>query len=153
MSASIRLAHGLAVRDGRVLLVASSYPSHPDPLWNLPGGRMEPGELLHETVVRETLEETSLRARVRELAYVSESYDADVHVVATIFHIDVDGEIALPQRRDHVVAAQWEPRETLAQRVAVSVVREPLLQYLTTGVRYYGTHYAGISIAWPSQND
>jgi ADP-ribose pyrophosphatase YjhB (NUDIX family) len=150
MNSSIRLAHGLAMHQGRVLLVASHYASHAQPLWNLPGGRVEAGELLAEAVARETYEETRLRANVRELAYVSESYDGEQHVVATIFHIDVEGEIAVPQTRDHVVAARWEPLEALAQRIAVAVVREPLLRYLATGTRYFGTHEAGIRVVWPS---
>jgi hypothetical protein len=86
------------------------------------------------------------------LAYVSESYDGDQHVVATIFHLDVEGEIVLPRARDHVVAAQWEPLDSLAQRIAVSVVREPLLQFLATGTRYFGTHRAGIRVTWPDED-
>ena len=151
MSASIRLAHGLALRDGSVLLVASRYASHPQPLWNLPGGRVEPGELLTETVVRETREETGLRANVRELAYVSESYDGEQHVVATIFLMDVEGVIALPQSQDHVAAARWEPVGEIAQRISVDVVREPLLRYLARGTRYFGTHNAGVRVVWPEQ--
>jgi 8-oxo-dGTP diphosphatase len=148
---SIRLAHGIALRDDRILLVASRYASHPQPLWNLPGGRVESGELLAETVVRETLEETGLRADVRELAYVSESYDGEQHVVATIFHIEVEGEMTTPRAGDHVAGAQWASIGSLAQLITVDVVREPLLHYLTTGTRYYGTHRAGVRVVWPDR--
>jgi len=145
---TIRLAHGLVVRDGRVLLVASTYASHDEPLWNLPGGRVERGELLRETVEREVREETSLLARVMNLAYVSESYDGEQHVLATIFEIEVSGEIAIAAAGDHVTGAQWVPIDELRERIAVGVVREPLLAYLQHGTRYLGTHHAGISIRW-----
>ncbi|MBV9232605.1 MAG: NUDIX domain-containing protein, partial [Candidatus Eremiobacteraeota bacterium] len=91
------MATGLAVRDGRVLLVASRYPNHAVPLWNLPGGRQQPRELLRETVVREFLEETGCRAVVHELAYVSESYDGDLHFLNATFLVDVRGDVALRQ--------------------------------------------------------
>lgn len=146
----IRLASGLAVRDGRVLLVASSYASHPEPLWNLPGGRVAAGELLDAAVAREVREETGLRATVRELAYLSESYDGDRHILNATFCIDVAGEIALPKAGDHVVDAAWVPLDELAGHIAVAVVREPLLRYLREGVRYCGYAQAGISIRWPS---
>ena len=81
----VHLATGLLEHEGRVLLVASRYPNQPEPLWNLPGGRQQPGELLAETAVREVLEETGLHVEARELAYVSESYDGDVHFLNAIF--------------------------------------------------------------------
>ena len=81
----IHLATGLIVRDGRLLMVASRYPNHPQPLWNLPGGRQLPGELLAETAEREILEETGLHARAGEVAYVSESYDGDEHYLNVTF--------------------------------------------------------------------
>lgn len=145
---NVRLAHGLAIRDGRVLLVASTYASHNEPLWNLPGGRVEPGELLRETVEREVREETALLARVMNLAYLSESYDGERHVLAAIFEIEVTGEIALAVTGDHVTAAAWVPIDELRERMTVGVVREPLLAYLRHGTRYFGTHHAGISIRW-----
>ncbi len=81
----IHIATGLAVRDGRVLLVASRYPNHEQPLWNLPGGRQQPGELLEQTVARELFEETGLHVENGGLAYVSESYDGDVHILNATF--------------------------------------------------------------------
>jgi ADP-ribose pyrophosphatase YjhB (NUDIX family) len=153
----IALATGLLVRDGRVLLVASRYPNHPEPLWNLPGGRQIPGELLTETVEREFIEETGLPVRVDELAYASESYDGETHFLNVTFivspfdaaqgdtgpHHDTSG--------DHVVAVEWVPVEQVERRVAVRVVREPLLAYLRGELtrRYAGSHEAGVTIEWP----
>jgi ADP-ribose pyrophosphatase YjhB (NUDIX family) len=150
MAADIRLASGLALRDGRVLLVASTYRSHAQ-LWNLPGGRVAPGELLAQTVVREVREETGLTAVVSELAYISESYDGDVHVASATFAIDVTGTLATPGKGDHVLGAQWVPIDRLAERITIAVVRDPLVQYLRERKRYFGFAQAGVSIEWPDQ--
>lgn len=149
MSESIRLATGLAVHNGRVLLVASTYRSHAQPLWNLPGGRVAPGELLRDTVLREVYEETGLRASVSELAYVSESYDGARHVLNATFAIDVAGSLAMPQTDDHVVAAEWVPIDRLAERIAVAVVRDPLVHYLHDRTRYFAYANAGVTVEWP----
>jgi len=151
MIGDVRLATGLAIRDGRVLLVASSYPSHARPLWNLPGGRVAPRELLRDAVVREVAEETGLRATVSELAYVSESYDGARHVFNATFAIDVTGSIGEPDGDDHVVAVEWVPIDRLAQRITVPIVRDPLVHYLRDRTRYYGLRDAGITIVWPDE--
>jgi ADP-ribose pyrophosphatase YjhB (NUDIX family) len=158
----ITLATGLAVRgigDTRqVLLVASTYPNHPQPLWNLPGGRQQPGELLSETVAREALEETGLRVSVGGLAYLAESYDDGVHFLSAAFEVTIDGD-AEPRApatpgADHVVTAAWVPLDEIASRIVVGVVREPLLAYLNgeLGQRYAGFHKAGITIKWPTNS-
>ena len=72
-------------------MVASQYPNHEQPLWNLPGGRQQPRELLAQTVVREIFEETGLRVEAGEVAYVSESYDGDTHFLNVAFRVDVLG--------------------------------------------------------------
>ena len=144
----IHLASGLAIQSGAVLLVASSYASHAKPLWNLPGGRQQHGELLEETVAREVHEETGLTASVLRLAYVSESYDGDTHVLSAIFEIETSGMIRAPQADDHVVETQWCPLDELPSRLEVAVVREPLLTYLRDRTQYFGVHDAGITIRW-----
>jgi ADP-ribose pyrophosphatase YjhB (NUDIX family) len=104
---------------------------------------------LTETVVREVREETSLDATVQRLAYVSESYDGDTHFVNTTFEINVSGELRKP-KDDHVVEAVWVPLDVLAPRIAVAVVREPLLAYLADRLpaRYAGFHRAGVTISF-----
>jgi 8-oxo-dGTP diphosphatase len=156
----VTLATGLALADGHVLLVASRYPNHREPLWNLPGGRQQPGELLTETVEREVREETGLEVRAGELAYVSESYDGTTHYVSACFVVHAGpssfdaravGAAQDDRRGDHVVAWEWVAVEELAKRIAVAVVREPLLAYLRGDLpkRYAGFHQAGITIEWP----
>ena len=147
----VHLATGLAEHGGRVLLVASRYPNHAEPLWNLPGGRQRPGELLAETAIREIREETGLRARIVELAYVSESYDGDTHYLNAAFRVEVEGTLTIPGSGDHVTDAAWVPIGELGSRIAVAVVREPLIAYLR-GVmqqRYVGYERAGVTIRWP----
>jgi 8-oxo-dGTP diphosphatase len=155
----IHLATGLAVRDGRVLLVASRYPNHPEPLWNLPGGRQQPGELLEETVLREVFEETGQHVDVGDLAYVSESFDGATQFLNAAFNVVLrraqhDTESALDDIGDHVVAVEWVPIAELAQRIVVAVVREPLLAYLRGALsrRYAGYHEAGVTIEWPADS-
>ena len=48
--------------DGRVLLLRRSQAIHRPGLWNLPGGRRDPGEVPEETAVREAWEEAGLVA-------------------------------------------------------------------------------------------
>jgi ADP-ribose pyrophosphatase YjhB (NUDIX family) len=151
----IVLATGILVRDDRLLLVASRYANHPQPLWNLPGGRQQPGELLAETVVREVFEETRLHVGAADVAYLSESYDGGTHYLNVTFNVmplqaarstqDDKGE------DDHVVAVEWVALSEVAERIVVAVVREPLLAYLQGDLprRYAGFHRAGITIEWP----
>lgn len=146
----IHLATALVRRGGAVLLVASRYPNHPQPLWNLPGGRQQPGELLPETALRELREETGLEGTIRDLCYVSESYDRRTHFINVTFAVDAAGDPVPPHvEGDHVVDAAWVPVERLSERLSVGVVREPLLAFLESAGRYAGYADAGITIEFP----
>lgn len=147
--ARVHLATGILERDGALLLVASRYANHPEPLWNLPGGRQRDGELLEQTVRREFLEETSLDVEVGVLRYVSESYDraAGVHFLCVAFDVRAEGEPRVPPGDAHAVAHAWIPHGSLAERLRVAVVREPLLAHLADPCRrYFGFADAGVTI-------
>ncbi len=146
----IHLAQALIVRDDRVLLVASAYQNHAEPLWNLPGGRQRFGELLDKTAERELFEETGLRGVAGELAYINESYDGERHFVAAVFHTSVRDGTPLAAQDDRVVRVEWVPMDAIAGRIVADVVRAPLLAYLGGGLRrrYAGRLVAGISVEW-----
>jgi len=145
----IHLCTGILERDGRILLVASRYPNHPHPLWNLPGGRQEPYELLEAALRREFLEEVSLAVAIERVAYVAESFDRSTQTQFTnvAFVVNGKGEPRLAAGDPHAVGFEWVARSELAGRLRVAVVREPLLDFLAGGSRgYYGFADAGITI-------
>jgi len=147
----VQLCTGILERDGRVLLVATRYPNHAEPLWNLPGGRHEIGETFAAAVEREFREETGLAVAVEDLAYVAESYDpaTQTHFCNVAFHVAGAGEPAVPAGERSVVACAWVARAELAARLQVGVVREPLLAHLAAPqLRYFGYPDAGITIAF-----
>lgn len=145
----IHLCTGILERAGSLLLVASRYRNHPGPLWNLPGGRQEPYELLEAALLREFDEEISLPIAIRNVAYVAESFDrsTDTHFTNVAFVVEGTGE---PKMRDgdlHAVDFAWVPRAAVGDRLRAAVVREPLLAYLGGDRRgYYGFGEADITI-------
>jgi len=145
----VHLCTGILERDGAILLVASRYRNHPDPLWNLPGGRQEPYELLEATLRREFDEEVSLPIQIEHLAYVAESFDRSTETQFTnvAFTVRSDGEPRLRRGDLHAVDFAWVPRAEVGARLPVAVVRVPLLGFLAGEPRgYYGFAEAGITI-------
>jgi 8-oxo-dGTP diphosphatase len=143
------LVTGLLERDGALLLVASHYPNMVRPLWNLPGGRPAPGELLETALRREFREETSLEITVGGLRYVAESYDlvTNTHFLSVAFDVTSQDVASVTGDDAHVVDLAWVPRAQLASRIAVAVIREPLLAHLANPEqRYFGFADAGITI-------
>ena len=63
-------AAAVIVEDGQVLL----HRLEGDPIWALPGGRVEPGEPAAAAVVREMLEETREHVECGELLFVVENF-------------------------------------------------------------------------------
>jgi ADP-ribose pyrophosphatase YjhB (NUDIX family) len=145
----IHLCTGILERDGRLLMVASRYRNHPRPLWNLPGGRQEPYELLSDALRREFDEEVSMPIEVGRVAYVAESFDrsTETHFTNVAFVVRSDSEPVLRAGDLHAVELAWIPRAAVAEKLIVEVVRKPLLSYLSgREAAYYGFADAGITI-------
>jgi ADP-ribose pyrophosphatase YjhB (NUDIX family) len=125
----IQLCSGLLLRNGQLLLVRCVYPDQPQPLWVLPGGRQESGETIEEAVIREFLEETSLRVRATRLAYVSESIDPPIgyHVVNCTFFVEEIGATIEPRPNDPaVVEARFVPAGDAAGLLEADVLALPV---------------------------
>lgn len=112
MSLRAELAVGaIAVDDERLLCIRRGHGPGAG-LWSVPGGRVEPGETLHEAVVRETFEETGLEVVVdRFVGYVERFGDepAPHHFVIMDFAVTVLDPEQPPAAGDDAAEARWVP--------------------------------------------
>ena len=82
--------------------------------WSVPGGRVEPGELLAEAVVRELLEETGLEGVCEDLVGWAERIDAERHYVILDFRVTLL-ERTEPTAGDDAAEARWVPLADVAE--------------------------------------
>jgi len=83
-------------RRGRCLLLRRSRDSTYDPgKWDLPGGKVDPGESFEQALRREVNEETGLTISLDAVAGAAESEVADVRVA----HIIMEGSTASTEVR------------------------------------------------------
>lgn len=74
-------AKAVIIEDGRALLIRK-----PNGYWDLPGGRLEPGETLQDALSRETCEELSVPVSIDRLLHCGvREKDGEPHVVAISF--------------------------------------------------------------------
>lgn len=89
-------ANALIVRHDALLLLKMKSPTREQPFWIPPGGGVEVGETLEETLRRETLEETGIAASEPELWYISEYINEPWHAVEFYFFCKkAEGELHL----------------------------------------------------------
>ncbi len=125
----INLCTGLLLRGDTLLLVRCKYEGESEPLWTLPGGRQENAETIADTILREFREETSLAVSLRELAYVSESFDNErrLHVVNCTFFVLESNPIVTPAPADpQVVEARFVPVAQAPALLEADVLRIPV---------------------------
>ncbi|MFS0870317.1 NUDIX domain-containing protein [Paenibacillus xylanilyticus] len=106
MTSRIVVTGGAIIRDGGGRILLQRRSDYGD--WGLPGGGMEPGERIEETMIREVKEETGLEVTSYELAsiYTGEkmkyTYPDGNEVVFVMFLFNVtvhlDGKLAEDQR-------------------------------------------------------
>ena len=76
--------------------------------WSVPGGRVRPGELLAEAVVRELAEETGLEGICEDLVGWAERIGEDHHYVILDFRVTLL-ERGEPTAGDDAAEARWVP--------------------------------------------
>ena len=92
------------IRDaqGRCLLVKrSSKSTHQPGLWELPGGKMDPGETFDQTLLREVAEETGLVIALDRVVAAAQWEHPQLHVAYIIMagHV-VGGEVRMSDEHD-----------------------------------------------------
>ena len=91
--------------------------------WSIPGGRVQPGELLAEAVVRELLEETGLEGICEDLVGWAERIGPDHHFVILDFRVTLL-ERATPTAGDDAAEAAWVPLVDVAELALVEGLAE-----------------------------
>jgi 8-oxo-dGTP diphosphatase len=139
---------GLIRRGDEVLLVRQQGPKESRAHWALPGGRVEPGELLHEALAREVREETGLFVgEVGSLLYLTHhdnpgygvAFDGSprgpgFRATAAIFSVGGwHGELRPADPDGFVREARFFPPVEVISRLEdlpYRVMREPIVAYL-----------------------
>jgi 8-oxo-dGTP diphosphatase len=112
----------VVVLDGRLLLVQrDTEPGAGE--WSVPGGRVEPGELLAEAVVRELAEETGLEGVCGGLVGWVERIDDARHFVILDFEVTVLADDQ-PRAGGDARDARWVPLEDVADWLLVDGLAE-----------------------------
>lgn len=108
MATAHLIVSALLHREGRILLVREQGPVDAEPCWMLPGGRVEAGESLLETLARELAEETGLRMIGDPvLAFVAHVLTDDDGYVAFTFTCDADGVLGPDDPDDYILEVAW----------------------------------------------
>lgn len=105
-----QVAVGAIIVDAGRLLVVRRAREPGRGRWSLPGGRLRPGELLAEALVREVAEETGLRAAPGPLCGVAELRGEHGHFVVLDYWARASGAAVAG---DDVDAVAWADRGAL----------------------------------------
>jgi 8-oxo-dGTP diphosphatase len=119
--------------DRILLLKRAALSSHDPGLWELPGGKMDSGEVLTEALAREVREETGLMVSVGHPILTWHFVKEPFWVTGVTFVCDyVDGEIELSN--EHSEARWMTPAEALALPLSTQM-KEQIEAYIGTGAR------------------
>ena len=135
------IAAAIIRRGNDILLVQQQGETDPAPVWALPGGVVEEGELLTEALIREVREETGLRVKqVGPLAYVAQLDDqlSQAQSLAFIFEITTwFGNIHEHPQDDLILEADFYALpDAIAklQTLPSPMMHEPIVAYLEGSV-------------------
>jgi 8-oxo-dGTP diphosphatase len=122
-------ASAVAVVDGRLLLVRRRAAGPDGGTWALPGGRVEPGERVADSALRELREETALRARGAGFVGWTEKLGPDAHYVILSFAVEVLDPPDRAVAGDDADAVAWVPLADVARHGLVSGLADFLVAH------------------------
>lgn len=123
MNAGVEIAVGAIVRRADELLLVKRGQPPGAGEWSVPGGRVEPGEMLMEAVTRELQEETGLRGVCGQLVGWVERIGDDRHFVILDFEATVTGDLT-PTAGSDASEARWWPVAEVAKLQLVDGLAE-----------------------------
>lgn len=119
---------GAIVEDDGCLLLVRRGRGPAAGEWSIPGGRVEPGEMLAEAVVREVREETGLEVVCNDLVGWVERIGDDHHFVILDFSA-TPLDPTPPVAGDDAAEAAWVPLEQVADLHLVEGLAEFLHEH------------------------
>ena len=123
MISRVEVAVGAIVRQADELLLVRRGREPAVGEWSVPGGRVEPGEMLVEAVSRELLEETGLRGVCGPFVGWVERIGGDRHFVILDFEATVTGD-PTPTAGSDASEARWWPVSEVARLQLVDGLAE-----------------------------
>ena len=84
--------------DGRVLILRRDNSTHAKGGWCLPGGKVDYGDTVEETVIKELREETNLECTSTKFLFFQDSLPdktSEMHVINFYFECKAQGELRL----------------------------------------------------------
>jgi 8-oxo-dGTP diphosphatase len=138
MNESLLIVAAIIRRGNEILLVEQQGPNDPASAWALPGGRVEPDELLVEALAREVREETGVTVREPgHLAYIVQHTRLDSSGLVTVLAFEIadwEGEVRTMDPDNLILQARFAPIpdaiHKLEQTLRFRMMREPIVAYL-----------------------
>lgn len=121
----------LIEQDGKYLFLRRSADFKAGPQkWDIPGGRIDSDEALHDALERELREETALRlGRIERLITAQDIFvpPKDIHVVRLTYHASATGDVVISDEHDQYTWMTCVPRCLLSRML----------------IRIYGQYWRG----------
>lgn len=91
-------------QDTRYLFLRRSPSFNAGPQkWDIPGGRIDPGEVLHDALAREVREETGLKIETVDMLLAAQDIlvvNQDLHVVRLTYFATASGTVTISDEHD-----------------------------------------------------